>query len=113
MRVSDGATDERMNRYRRSVSGRSKSTEIGVEMGYARGGGPSGPTIGLRRFCEDTDKRRDVESCASKSTRPGMTAKEPTNPARVAASGSDVLRHEQSDFDRGFAGVGWCIGHIP
>jgi hypothetical protein len=90
----------------------SGSTEIGVGMRYARGGGPSGPTIGLRRCWKDADKRADIDSCVSKSMRPGMTAGDPTNPTRTAALGSAVLRHEQSDFDRGFADVVWCIGHI-
>jgi hypothetical protein len=48
----------------------------------------------------------------SKSTRSGMTAMDPTNPNRIAALGSAVLRHEQSDFDRGCAGVVWCTGHM-
>jgi hypothetical protein len=41
-----------------------------------------------------------------------MMAGDPTNPTRTAALGSAVLRHEQSDFDCGFAGVEWCIGHM-
>jgi len=41
-----------------------------------------------------------------------MTAGDPTNPTRTAALGSAVLRHEQSDFDWGFADVVWCIGQM-
>ncbi len=91
---------------------RSTSTEIGVGMRYARGGGPSGPTIGFGRCWKDADKRSDIDRGASKSTRSGMTARDPSKPVRTAALGSAVLRHEQSDFGPGLAGVGWCIGHM-
>jgi hypothetical protein len=112
MGASDGATHEREPLPAIGKRRRSRSTEIGVEMRYTRGGGPSGATIGLGRRCQDADERRDIDSCVSKSTRSGRTARDPTNPTRTASLGSAVLRHEQSDFDRGLAGVEWCIGHV-
>ena len=79
-----------------------------VEVDYARGGGGSG-TIGVatgevRAF---TEKLEIAEGTTIEVAR-ARTATGPTSETRAAVVESFVLRHEQDDFDVGFAG---CIGH--
>jgi hypothetical protein len=97
----NGATYERANRYRLSVSGVVLwPTEIGVEMRYARGGGPSGTTNGLSGWRTEIGCRVDEKRGTACRLTPVITAVGPRIERRSASPGSAVLRHEQSDFDR-------------
>jgi hypothetical protein len=88
------------------------STEIDVEMRYARGGGPSGTMNVLGGWRTETGCRADEKNGTACRLIFVMTAVGPRSERTSAASGSVVPRHAQSDLEMGFFPRVWCIGHI-
>jgi hypothetical protein len=71
----------------------------GVEMRYARGGGPSGTTNGLNGWKTEIGYRADERRSTACRFTSVITAVGPRSERRTAAAGSAVLRQVQSDFD--------------